>query len=157
MKFPDFAGFAPFQKLRQAMGATEPGHFVFFDPVRHLTGEERLQLGEGMAVDFGALWLLDDRTFGYKNARVLVWSADAMRQSVFHLCACDRFTEENPLMIGCRPPAQAQVCAECLDYLRYDGHNSVRARHRDYYAQVRKQFKPDDFFTRYPHYPVGSQ
>lgn len=154
MKLPDFAEFAPFQALRAAMQATEPGHFVFFDPVRHLTGDERLQLQRGLAVSSGAVRLLDDRTFAYKNARVLVWSADPMRQGLFHLCACEQFHPESTLVVGCEVPAAASVCAACLDYLQYEGHNSVRARHRDYYAKVRQQFRAQDFFSRYPHYPL---
>ncbi|AFU97607.2 hypothetical protein [Simiduia agarivorans] len=154
MNLPDFDNFAPLQALREKMQAVALGHYEFFDPKRHLTGDERLALVQGLRLPLQAIRPLDDKTFAFKNARVILWSADVMQQSVYHLCFCDQMTLSGDVVVGTQPPDVAQVCAACLDHLQYEGHNSHRHRHQDYYAQVRKNFSAQDFFSRFVHYPV---
>lgn len=156
MRLPDFNAFAPLLKLREKMQAVALGHYEFFDPKRHLTGDERLALVNGVRLPFRALRHLDDKTFAFKNARVILWAADVMQQGQYHLCHCDQMALDGEVVAGINPPENAQVCAACLDYLQYDGHNSHRHRHQDYYAQVRKNFTPRDFFSRFAHYPLES-
>ncbi len=153
MNLPDFTDFPPLLALRKKMGATELGQFDFFDPVLHLTGEERIQLaGPGIAVGTMALRKLLDHTVAYKNARVIVWQPQCAE---YHLCWCKNFPQLPDVFVGARKPAGMSVCSECLDHLQYDGHNSHRHRHQDYYAQVRKHFDVATFFQRFPHYPIG--
>ena len=154
MKFPDFSAFEPLQRLRQKMAADRLGHYEFFDPLRHLTGVERLALTHGIELPVGAVRTLDDKTFAYKNARVLLWSADVMQQASYHLCECDQLPVFERVCVGVNPPENAQVCSACLDHLQYQGHNSHRHRHQAYYAEVRKGFRAEDFFSRFRHYPV---
>lgn len=152
MNLPDFTDFPPLLALRKKMGATQLGGFEFFDPRLHLTGDERVQLsGEGMAVPLTALRRLIDHTVAFKNARVIVWQEG---YSDYHLCWCAKFPESEMVNIGAANLLGRSVCSECLDHLQYEGHNSHRHRHQDYYAQVRKQFDVANFFGRFPHYPV---
>ncbi|UTA46402.1 hypothetical protein L1F30_09470 [Simiduia sp. 21SJ11W-1] len=154
MKLPDFADFPPLTLLREKMGASRLGQFEFFDPRLHLTGIERVELaGAGLRVPRVALNKLLDHTVAFKNARVIVWVEGF---SDYHLCWCDKFPPDEWVHIGAGNLAERAVCSACLDHLQYEGHNSHRHRHQDYYAQVRRQFDVKDFFARFPHYPVAS-
>lgn len=152
MPLPDFTDFPPLLALRQKMGATELGSYDFFDPARHLTGDERVALaGQGLAVARAALRRLIDHTVGFKNARVLVWGDEG---GDYHLSWCSKFPTQTALWVGASKPAAMRVCSACLDQLQYEGHSSHRSRHQAYYEQVRAEFNVGAFFTRYPHYPV---
>ena len=171
MKLPDFLNFDPFNELRQRMGAEALGDFVFFDPRRHLTGLELLELKKsGLDADAGELRVLDDFTLAYKNARVLVYRTDeeaegkvesrSESRAKFHLANCPQFQQrqvsEQPVAVKVAScvPASIQVCESCLQRLHYQGFDGVRQRHRDYSQRVYQDFDVAGFFEKYPSYPI---
>jgi hypothetical protein len=167
MKLPDFLNFDPFNELRRRMGAEALGEFVFFDPKRHLTGLELLELNKaGLDADAGELRILDDFTLAYKNARVLVYRTDgeAHREDegrvMFHLANCPHVNQwqsvERPVAVkvaSCAPES-TQVCESCLQRLHYQGFDGVRQRHRDYSQRIYQDFDVAGFFEQYPSYPI---
>jgi len=169
MKLPDFLEFEPFNKIRERMGAETLGEFVFFDPHLNLTGHERLSLEqEGLCVEGDHLRVGDDFTLIYKDSRVLLVSAQpkSSAERYFHLACCN--TVELLLAEGLQrsvwqartnvPESKEgsyQPCSNCLQRLRYQDFDNHRQRHRDYSERVQQEFDLQDFFNRYPMYPVG--
>lgn len=170
MKLPDFLEFEPFTRMRQSMGARELGSFEFFDPRLHLTADERARLAKGLSVGWLALRCLPDYTLAYKNSRTLLW-LNAPGQSgaapSYHLAYCrvlQAFHRQSPdqkIRIATRlPPPDPwpwRVCPDCLQQLQFRGYDAARSRHRDYSDRILEAFNLEDFFRRYPSYPVTSQ
>lgn len=165
MKLPDFSEFIPFRNLRQAMGARRPGHFVLFDPQRHLTGRERSELDQqGRQLPLARLRRLADDTWGLKNTRLLVYRSD---QPYFHLAQCpvtqswDPQTliwvttrRSGPLPLGEGKEIELGVCPECLQQLGYKGFDLKRNRKVGYSRLLLKQFSREDFFQVFALYPL---
>jgi hypothetical protein len=77
MKLPDFNSFAPLIKLRETMGATEPGTLSFRVSSPVLTEGEILRLTtQGIDVSSDEVKEHDDGTLVYKNSRVLLYIRD---------------------------------------------------------------------------------
>jgi len=175
---PDFLQFEPFNRLRSDMGAEELGDFTFFDPKRHVTGLERLSLGnEGLEVAVSELRVLNDFTLAYKDCRVVLYAhADETSSSeqntgaivFYHLADCPVVMDlrnvdpalsregswhvySNGEALGVRN----RVCNQCLQRLRYQNFDAVRQRHREYSERVEDAFSLADFFKRYPSYPLA--
>lgn len=100
MELMDFTDFAPFNSLREKMGADELGYFELFDPAIHLTGSERSELEtRGVLRPLSAIKILPDNTLAIKNSRVLIYNPDegwyrARREyPMFHLAKCSMLDE----------------------------------------------------------------
>lgn len=174
MKLPDFLQFAPFNRLREVMGAEKLGAFEFFDPRLHLTAAERKELMAGVRLGWAQLRCLHDYTLAYKNSRVLLWIeapggvevGPGWAAPCYHLAFCRslqavrRAAPEQRLAVATAlPPPDPwpwRVCPECLQQLQFRGFDAARARHRDYSDRVLEQFDVDDFFREYPVYPITS-
>jgi len=161
MPLPDFLAFEPFNLLRQQMGATELGQFEFFDPKKHISGDEKLQLQTGLGVDKGQLLELLDYTLAYKNSRVLisVWEPVSGDDWVYHLATCEKFPQlPTEIRATTQRPQHGfgsfNVCVECLQRLRYKGFDAVRNRHRHYSQRLHDDFNLEEFFRQYPTYPL---
>ncbi|WP_426417651.1 hypothetical protein [Aestuariirhabdus sp. LZHN29] len=182
MKLTDFLHFAPFNRLREQMGTRRLGYFELFDPRYHLTGDERVGLArEGLVLAPGQLQRLVDRTFAYKNSRVLCYpeqSSGAQLQlspPVYHVTDCADLVEKLrpsgkgtphlrvttsgsgvfPLRVdGEVELRQFQVCEICLQQLGFEGFDAQRNRRRAWSLQLLEAFTPERFFARYRQYPV---
>ena len=157
MELPDFTTFAPFNALRDKMGTEALGYFELFDPVYHLTGQERSDLARtGIRVEAHQLSRLLDFTLVYKNSRVLVRD-----QNKFHLCVCASFPREpssyqiatSESVFDGRPP----VCRDCLQTLHFKGYDATKARKEAYSEQVWERFKLTDYWATYSQYPISEK
>ena len=167
MKLPNFLEFDAFNKIRATMGAEELGDFVFFDPKKHLTGLERLELqADGLPVSADVLSAASDFTLIYKDSRVLVYLANPLEGAdwLFHLSDCDlmrKYREDNRLcdfqaktFLPTHNSGTYKVCTDCLQKMRYQNFDGVRNRHREYSQRIEDSFNLDEFFNLYPIYPV---
>lgn len=156
MPLPDFTDFAPFNELREKMGATQLGYFELFDPKVHLTGNERSQLDRsGIQVMAAELHQLLDFTLVYKDSRV--WVAD---QHHYHLSFCKSFPPDDSLRIGTSLQALKEdiaVCPDCLQILQYQGYDALKARKEAHSRRVMEQFSLPEFWQSHRLYPVSAK
>lgn len=170
MKLPDFLEFEPFNRVRARMGAESLGAFEFFDPVLHLTAQERETLAGGLTLGWSALRCLHDYTLAYKNSRVLLWvnsGGESWAAPCYHLAFCrplQRLHRQQPQwrvqIATVLPPPDSwpwRVCPDCLQQLQFRGFDAARTRHRDYSDRVLETFELSEFFHQYPLYPITSQ
>jgi len=163
LKLPDFLSFEHFNRLRDTMGASELGHFTFFDPKLQLSTAEREALEHtGVPIGGAALRELEDLSLAYKNGRVLVYA----EAGVFHLSRCEDLQllleAQTALIASTIHPESPDlpegggrlVCDKCLQRLRYKGFDMIRHRHRHYSETIRQSFSVADYFATYPAYPV---
>ncbi len=101
MELLDFTDFAPFNTLREKMGASELGYFELFDPAIHLTGNERSELeSAGKLLPLAQLKFLPDNTLAVKNSRVLIYNPDEnyyrthREFPTYHVARCARIETE---------------------------------------------------------------
>jgi hypothetical protein len=164
VKFPNFLEFEAFNHLREKMGATSLGQFEFFNPKVHLSADEREQLQAGLMVAIDHIKVLVDRTLAFKNGRVLISIQQpiALEDWVFHPAACQqlqalagevRASTSQPL----HPTGHFQVCADCLQLLRYKGFDAMRNRHRHYSQRLHDEFKLEEFHLDFPPYPLSAK
>jgi hypothetical protein len=157
MQLPDFQDFAPFNLLREKMGATQLGFFELFDPSFHLTGDERSDLDrKGLEISLDRLHHLLDFTLVYKNSRILVED-----ERCFHFARCEQFpADKSVVRVGTSLRALSKsvtVCQACLQKLHYKGYDSQKARKEAYSRQVFENFSWNDFATAYHLYPVSEK
>jgi hypothetical protein len=95
MELADFTEFEAFNELREKMGTDKLGYFELFDPVVHLTGEERSELAsDGRLLNLDAVKVLPDKTLAIKNSRVLIYNPDEnwyrsrREYPTYHLAHC---------------------------------------------------------------------
>lgn len=157
MKLPDFLQDPALNRLREQMGATQPGHFELFDAEKQLTYAEReaLELGS-ISISPHSLRVLKDKTLAYKNTRV--WLHD---DKDYHLAYCPRVQglrhrqDEVTVGTGDLPDSKdCGVCLECLSVLQYQGVDARRLRRAEFSEPIREQFSLDDFKLEYPFYPI---
>ncbi len=170
MKLPDFLDFSPFNDLRQQMRAEQLGQFEFFDPSKHLSGDERTVLAtSGLSVIANELRVLNDFTLAFKNSRVLLFlvAPQAAVDWLYHLADCQRLHEWRQRDVGqtwqisvTRPTVEGgasdgyRVCPACLQRLGYKHFDAGRQRHRHHSERIQQEFDLAEFFRRYPVYPV---
>lgn len=157
MSLPDFTEFDAFNELRERMGADKLGHFEWFDPVWHLTGQERSDLErQSLQIHRDRIMALLDFTLVFKNSRVLV-----LDTSCYHICNCKRLPSELQLSVATSlRPTQTKalnVCRDCLQTLHYQGYDLTKARKEAYSHQVFETFKLAAFWRQYPMYPVSEK
>lgn len=175
MQLPDFLEFEPFNRQRELMGAHALGDFVFFDPAKNLTGEERMRLARGeLVLDKRYLWLGEDNSLAYKDSRLYVLEARLQQgDTLLHLADCDVVsawmnnhkdetaslplqgsTSTAPDVEVAQEKGKPKVCSDCLQRLRYQGFDRLRPRHVRYSEQVQANFSLHEYFQHYPQYPV---
>jgi len=100
MKLPDFTNFDSFNSLRQKMGTTELGYFELFNPVLHLTGNERSELERsGILQSIKSIKVLPDKTLALKNSRVIAynpnenWFRQHREYPTYHVAFCSKLEE----------------------------------------------------------------
>jgi hypothetical protein len=160
MKLPDFLSFEAFNRLRQEMGASELGHFDFFDPKLQLSTREREDLAKvGLSVSAEALRELEDLSLAFKDGRVLVYAH--LESDTFHLSQCDRLRQLQAsggvVILATQTLGEAKVCGDCLQRLHYKGFDMIRNRHRQYSENIRARFSSAEYFTMFPSYPIKTQ
>ncbi len=144
MKLFDFKEDESFNQLRCKMGTDEFGHFELFDPVRHLSWQERKALsGDWVKVESAGLHAYSDHTLAYKNSHVF-----SITEQHFHFSMCDKLkkrisqgrlldmniTLNEGLLNG------KAVCEYCLHAVGYQGYDVYRRRHEDYNQRIMKKF-----------------
>lgn len=152
----DFLTFDAFNEMRTRMGTDTLGRFELFDPEVHLTGDERSVLErKGLQVSRGHLGRLLDHTLCYKNSRVVL-----VADHLMHITHCAKLPLEENLGIATsvRPfETKPRVCADCLQYLAYQGYDETKARKERYNADVLNRFSLTDFWKDYPPYPLNRE
>jgi len=100
MELLDFTEFEAFNRLREKMGTDRLGYFELFDPVIHLTGQERSQLeSPGLLMKPESVKVLPDKTLAIKNSRVLAyvpsenWFRDRREYPAYHVAMCTELEE----------------------------------------------------------------
>jgi hypothetical protein len=149
MKLYDFKQDDKLNNLRDLMGADTLGHFELFDPVRHLSWQERKALnGEWINVTTSSLHAYSDHTLAYKNSHVF-----SVTEKSFHFSFCDdlkkrinqgklanaQVTLNDALLEG------RSVCEYCLHAVSYQGYDAYRRRHEEYNQRIIKKFKFSDY------------
>lgn len=154
MELIDFLKDEKLNQLRQKMGACEYGHFVMFDPERHLMQAELELLNAGVDIKINMLHRQPDRTLSYKNSRVWVISTDEL-----HIANCEKIKQLRHRSTQVRIsnqylPKDLPVCPHCLLELQYQGLDTRRMRRVDYIEQLVKEFSMDEYYKRYPIHPL---
>jgi len=157
MKLPDFFEDKELNRLRQAMGASEPGNFELFDPEKQLTYSEREALENGLvAIPAAGLRVLKDKTLAHKNTRIWL-----QQENEIHLAYCKtvqslRHREQGSTVSTADfiTNDETSVCLECLSVLQYQGIDARRMRRAEYSDQVLEQFSLAEFKQVYPFYPI---
>lgn len=154
MELIDFLKDEKLNELRQKMEALEYGHFVSFDPERHLMQSELELLSEGIEMDISDVHRQPDRTLSYKNSRVWIISGGEL-----HLANCEkvkklRNAEARVVISNQYIPKDLPVCPQCLLELQYQGLDTRRMRRVDYIEQLVKEFSMDEYYKRYPIHPL---
>ncbi len=157
MKLPDFLSFEAFNRLRQDMGATELGHFDFFDPKLQLSTRDREDMAEaGLSVSAAQLRELEDLSLAFKDGRVL--AHEPREGARFHLSQCETLRQlqqsNEAITLATRALPGAKVCGDCLQRLHYKGFDMIRNRHRQYSENVQARFTSADYFEMFPSYPI---
>lgn len=155
MKLIDFLEDADFNRLRQAMGASEYGRFFTFDPERHLSQSELESLGQGMTLKASVLHQQLDRTLSYKNSRIWV-----IENNQFHIANCEkikrlRLAGSDVLISNQLISKEFTVCPHCLLELQYQGLDARRMRRMDFVEQLIKNFSLDEYCEHYPIHPIN--
>lgn len=154
MKLIDFLNFEPFNRMRAQMGTEQLGQFELFDPLLHLTGDERSVLVRtGLQLPRTALGRLLDHSLCYKNSRIAV-----LDDEVMHVAMCERLPDKHLLMVGTDLRALGKssvVCSDCLQILNYQGYDEHKARKERYNQQVIERFSLVAFWSDYTLYPLN--
>lgn len=155
MRLLDFLADKSMDALREKMGANEYGHFLTFDPERHLLQAELEKLQQGMQLEASLLHQQPDRTLSYKNSRVWVLEAQT-----FHLANCEtvkhlRRKQQQINISNQMLPNELLVCPKCLLELQYQGLDSRRMRRLDYVEQLVKNYRLDEYLQDYDVYPLA--
>ncbi len=144
MKLFDFHEDETFNQQRLTMNHAELGEFELFDPVRHLTWQERQQIEENwVKVDSHLLHANSDKTLAYKNSYVF-----ARTDELYHFSFCDKLnnllTKGQLVMIDVTLSQlrlqSLSVCEYCLHAVSYQGFDVYRHRHQAYNEKILKSF-----------------
>ncbi len=151
MKLVDFHEFEAFNALRERMGQADLGQFELFDPLRHLTWQERQELeANWVSVPAQTLHSYSDKTLAYKNSHVF-----SCTDEHYHFALCDKLTKrigqgrlvETRVTLNTSLLNQHQVCEYCLHAVSYQGFDAYRHRHQEYNDQIIKQFRLETYLA----------
>jgi len=144
MKLVDFLEDEGLNQLRDRMEQAELGQFELFDPLRHLTWQERQDLeSKWVAVSAQMLHGYADKTLAYKNSHVF-----SCTDEHYHFALCDKLTKrigqgrlvDTQVTLNTELLKQHDVCTYCLHAVAYQGFDAYRHRHQEYNDQIVKQF-----------------
>lgn len=144
MKLLDFHNSDELNRLRQVMGDIHLGKFELFDPIRHLTAQERSQLQNNILdVSVQEFFACKDKSLGYKNSKVL-----AVRKEYYHFAMCDKLlkgikqgTVTNlSITFNADLLLKKDVCEYCLHAIAFQGFDAYRKRHQEYNHKIVKEF-----------------
>jgi hypothetical protein len=155
IELQDFTKFEPFNTLREKMQATELGFFEIFNPLHHLTGNERSDLERiGISLPRQQLMHLLDFTLVYKNSRIIM-----LDDKRFHVAFCSVFPIQESYLVSTAliEPNVVRVCEHCLTRLHYKGYDPLKARKEAYSLQVLEEFQLSQFWAQFPTYPVSEK
>jgi len=149
MKLYDFKQDDKLNQLRILMGADSFGDFELFDPLRHLSWQERKALSsQWVDITSSSLHAYGDKTLAYKNSHVF-----STTEQHFHFSFCDELkkrisqgrlantqvTLNDSLLQG------KMVCEYCLHAVSYQGYDAYRRRHEEYNQRIINKFKLSDY------------
>lgn len=112
MQLPNYAEFKSFIDLREKMQAFKDGVFELFDKNKHLTGEERRALENGLAMDLAQIVTMRDGTLRYKNSRVMIYTSST--PNIYHIADCELI---NKLRKDKHNQQQTKNQASAIDFL----------------------------------------
>jgi len=144
MELIDFKQDDTFNRLRSLIGSQKYGHFELFDPLRHLSWQERKSLsGHWVVIPTGVLHAYHDQTLAYKNSHVF-----SITEEHFHFSLCDKLKNrisqgrlaEIEVTLNARLLEEKSVCEYCLHAVSYQGFDAYRRRHAEYNQQIIKTF-----------------
>ncbi len=145
MELVDFKQDITFNRLRRQMGTHELGHFELFDPIRHLSWQERKALGsQWLNISSNVLHAYSDQTLAYKNSHVF-----SITDQHFHFSLCDKLKKrisqghlsKVEVTLNESLLTDKTVCEYCLHAVGYQGYDAYRRRHEEYNQRIMKNFK----------------
>lgn len=151
MKLVDFHENEALNALRKTMNDAELGEFELFDPIRHLTWQERQELEkEWIAVKAQALHAYHDKSLAYKNSHVF-----SCTDEHYHFALCDKLAKrigqgrlvDMQVTLNLALLDGHEVCEYCLHAVDYQGFDAYRHRHQDYNDQIIKSFKLESYLA----------
>jgi len=157
MKLLDFTESDVLNQLRASMGADQLGSFELFNPLKHLSWQEKQSLAKEWQTETGtALHASHDQSLYFKNSPVI-----AKEDRTVHFAYCDEIkkrisqgkmpqvniTTNTSLLNGEKP------CEYCLHAMKYEGFDVYRHRHQQYNETVLKSFNLVRYFNeKYPEF-----
>lgn len=157
MKLLDFSESDVLNQLRTSMGADQLGSFELFNPLKHLSWQEKQLLAKDWQVETStSLHANHDQSLFFKNSPVV-----AKQDEVAHFAYCDalkkcisqgkmpkiNITTNTGLLHGEKP------CEYCLHAMDHEGFDVYRHRHQQYNETVLKRFNLARYFTeKYPEF-----
>lgn len=150
MKLIDFNEDDLLNQLRANMGANDLGTFELFNPLKHLSWQDRQVLAkEWMPVAGNTLHASHDQSLYFKNSPVV-----AKIEETLHFAHCDEIKKRlshgklHEANVTTQPELfkQGQPCVYCLHAMKYEGFDAYRHRHQQYNDNILKSFSLTKFF-----------
>jgi hypothetical protein len=144
MKLVDFKQNESFDLLRSKMGMEDYGKFELFDPIRHLSWQERQSLSSDWStISSSGLHSYGDKTLAYKNSHIFCLNGDKI-----HFALCDQIKKsiQQGKMANANVTLKVDllteqpVCEYCLHAVSHQGFDVYRHRHQEYNANILRQF-----------------
>lgn len=154
MKLVDFHNEEVFNQLRETMGNADLGEFELFDPLRHLTWQERQDLEKNwISVSAQDLHAYHDKSLAYKNSHVF-----SCTEEHYHFAFCDKLSKRigqgrlvsTDVTLNLALLNGHSVCEYCLHAVSYQGFDAYRHRHQDYNDQIIKGFNLNEYLKSKP-------
>ncbi|GAA6135902.1 hypothetical protein NBRC116188_26920 [Oceaniserpentilla sp. 4NH20-0058] len=151
MKLLDFNEDDVLNQLRANMGAEHLGTFELFNPLKHLSWQDRQSLAKDwLSVNGSALHPGVDQSLYFKNSPVV-----ALFQDTLHFAYCDEIKKSifqgqlNDIQVTTKQQllTQQPPCEYCLHAMKYQGYDAYRQRHQQYNEGVLKGFHLGRYFT----------
>ncbi len=145
MELVDFKQNDSLNRLRRLIGNDDFGHFELFDPVKHLSWQERKALNlTWVNISSNVLHAYSDQTLAYKNSHVF-----SITTHHFHFSLCDQLKKgiseghlaKIEVTLNDALLADKAVCEYCLHAVGYQGYDAYRRRHEEYNQRIKKNFK----------------
>lgn len=159
MKLLDFNEDDVLNQLRANMGAEQLGTFELFNPLKHLSWQDRQSLSQGwLQVNGSALHSGVDQSLYFKNSPVV-----AQFEERLHFAYCDAIKKAvsngqlNDIQVTTKQSllTEKPSCEYCLHAMQYQGYDAYRHRHQQYNEGILKGFHLGRYFTDlYPEFKV---
>jgi len=151
MKLLDFNEDDVLNQLRANMGAEQLGTFELFNPLKHLSWQDRQSLAQDwLSVKGNALHPAADQVLYFKNSPVVAKSNDKL-----HFAYCDEIKKSiangqlNEIDVTTKVEllSEKPPCEFCLHAMKYQGYDAYRHRHQQYNEGILKSFHLSRYFT----------